>query len=142
MQLNCFSIILLILCGVQYGADAQVSRKARTTLTQSISENRLVALRGNTRPEANAVNDRGPAADAFRMDHMFLQLRRPSEQQQELDKFVEELHDPASAKFSPMAQPKAVRRAIRVGAGGPGNGYTLAGVAWTDGELHLSEPGG
>lgn len=106
MQLKCFSIILLLLCGVQYRANAQVSRKARTAVTQSISENRLVTLRGNTRPEANAANDRGPAAGAFPMDHMFLQLRRPAEQQQELDKFVEELHDPASPNFHKWLSPK------------------------------------
>jgi len=106
MHLKFFSIVLLILFCARHEAHAQVSHKARTMLTQSISENRLVTLRGNTRPEANATNDRGAAAGAFHMDHMFLQLRRPGERQEELDKFVEELHDAASPNFHKWLTPR------------------------------------
>jgi len=68
-------------------------------LTHTINENTIVTLRGNTRPEAITGNDRGRVADDFRIDHMFLQLRRPPEQQHELEKFLAELLDPKSPNF-------------------------------------------
>jgi hypothetical protein len=59
----------------------------------------LVTLRGNTRPEAKASNDRGRVADDFPMNHMVLLLRRSPEQEQALEQFINDLHDPASAVF-------------------------------------------
>src|SRR5215471_3887518 len=78
---------------------AQVCPRARTLVTQSINETRLVTLRGNTRPEASPANDRGPVSKSFQMDHMFLQLKRAPEQQEQLEKFIAELHDPGSPNF-------------------------------------------
>ncbi|MFZ0887753.1 MAG: S53 family peptidase, partial [Candidatus Binataceae bacterium] len=72
---------------------------ARPLITQSIDQRRLVTLWGNTRPEANAHNDRGPVADDFRLEHMMLQLRRPPERQRALDRFTDQLRDPASPNF-------------------------------------------
>src|SRR5208282_5655614 len=48
---------------------------SRALVTASIDESAVVTLRGNTRPEANAANDRGPVADDFPMTHLMLQLR-------------------------------------------------------------------
>jgi len=64
-----------------------------------IDDRNLVTLRGNTRPEANAKNDRGRVADDFRLDHMILQLRRSPAQEQALEQYIDELHDPASPHF-------------------------------------------
>ncbi len=89
-------------------AFGQVSPKARTMLTQSISETRLVTLRGNTRPEANSANDRGPVGDGFQMDHMYLQLSRPPEQQQQLERFIDEVQDPESPNFHKWLSAKQV----------------------------------
>ena len=49
---------------------------ASPRITQPIDDTQLVQLRGNTPPEANERNDRGPLADAFPIEHMFLLLRR------------------------------------------------------------------
>jgi subtilase family serine protease len=73
--------------------------QASAMLTQPIDDAVLVKLHGNTRPEANAANDRGQVADSFRMPQMLLQLRRPAKQQQELDQFIQQLHDPNSPNF-------------------------------------------
>jgi subtilase family serine protease len=59
----------------------------------------LVTLAGNTRPEANTANDRGPVANTFPMEHMLLQLRRSAEQEQALVQLIDQLHDPASPNF-------------------------------------------
>ncbi|MGA3323441.1 MAG: choice-of-anchor D domain-containing protein [Terriglobia bacterium] len=59
----------------------------------------LVTLRGNTRPEANPINDRGRVTDELTFNHMMLQLQRTPEQEQELEQFINDLHDPASPLF-------------------------------------------
>jgi subtilase family serine protease len=82
-------------------ADAQTLRGAqiRPVITESIDEARLVTLRGNTRPEANARNDRGAVPDALPIEHMLLQLRRAPEQEKALEGFIEEQHRRGSANF-------------------------------------------
>src|SRR5208283_960273 len=41
---------------------ASYAEASRALITQKIDESQLVTLAGNTRPEANAVNDRGPVS--------------------------------------------------------------------------------
>lgn len=82
-----------------FGAYAQISPYAHTMLTQSINEKVLVTLPGNVRPEAVSSNDRGPVAGNLELEHMFLQLKRPPEQEQALASLLEELHDPESPSF-------------------------------------------
>jgi hypothetical protein len=81
------------------GARGQTSPQARAMLTQSINEKILITLPGNVRPEVTASSDRGPVADNLELDHMFLQLNRPPEQEQALSRFIEALHDPESSSF-------------------------------------------
>jgi len=70
----------------------------RPVITQAIDEARLVALAGNTRPEANGKNDLGPAANDLHLD-MYLQLKRSPEQELAARQFVESLTDKASPNF-------------------------------------------
>ena len=72
---------------------------ARALITQRVDETEMVALEGNTRPEANAANDRGIVADELQLDHMYLQLRRPAEREAALDKYIDSLTDPHSPNF-------------------------------------------
>jgi len=58
-----------------------------------------VTLKGNTRPEARAQNDRGAVADDFPMEHILLQLRRAPEIEKALQQFIDELHTPGSPNF-------------------------------------------
>ena len=74
-------------------------QRTRALITQEIDESRPVTLKGNTRREANAVNDRGAVADDSQMEHMLLQLQRPPEQEQALKEFIDQLHNPASPNF-------------------------------------------
>jgi uncharacterized membrane protein len=68
-------------------------------IAQTVDENKLVTLGGNTRPEATAKYDRGPVADSLVMEHLFLLLKRSPEQERELEKFIDELHDSSSPTF-------------------------------------------
>jgi len=80
-------------------AAPSVAPVAPTLITDQIDENNLVTLGGNTRPEATAANDRGPVADSFPMEHLWLQLRRSPEQEQALDKYIDGLTEPKSPNF-------------------------------------------
>ncbi|SPF33820.1 NHL repeat containing protein (modular protein) [Candidatus Sulfopaludibacter sp. SbA4] len=70
----------------------------RALIAQSIDENRLVTLAGNTRHEANRENDLGPVADGLHLD-MYLQLKRSPEQDRAAEQFVESLTDKNSPNF-------------------------------------------
>jgi subtilase family serine protease len=79
---------------------------ARALITQSVDEGNLAALRGNTRPEATAQNDRGAVADGFPMVHLLLQLRRSPEQERALQRFLDEVPDPTSPNFHKWLRPE------------------------------------
>jgi subtilase family serine protease len=68
-------------------------------ITQTVDESKLVTLGGNTRPEAKAKYDRGRVTDNLLMEHLLLLLKRAPEQERELEKFVDELHDSSSPAF-------------------------------------------
>ena len=74
-------------------------RRAPALVRNVVDENHLVALKGNTRPEANADNDLGEVADSLNMEHMMLQLKRSPAQEQAAAAFVEDLHNPSSPNF-------------------------------------------
>jgi regulation of enolase protein 1 (concanavalin A-like superfamily) len=80
-------------------AQVESSAHARPRITQGIDEANRVTLRGNTRPEAVLANDRGLVANGFPMEHMLLQLKRSSEQEQALEQFLKELHTAGSPNF-------------------------------------------
>jgi hypothetical protein len=87
-------------------AHAQTSAgPARPMITQQVVETNAVRLVGNTRPEANAANDRGRVPDNLSMEHLLLQLRRPPAQEQALNQLIDQLHNPASAKFHQWLKP-------------------------------------
>lgn len=60
---------------------------------------RVVTLRGNTRPEARREYDRGIVADHFPMEHMLLQLRRTPAQEKALELFLDELEKKGSPNY-------------------------------------------
>src|SRR5580692_2666793 len=80
-------------------ASSGAVRQIPILITERIDEARLVTLPGNTRPEANAKNDRGRLPDSFSLEHMMLLLRRSSVQEQALEKLIDRLHDSRSPDF-------------------------------------------
>ncbi|HVP00713.1 MAG TPA: S53 family peptidase [Bryobacteraceae bacterium] len=77
----------------------QLHGQARRLITRPIDENKLVRLAGNTRPQANEANDRGPVADSMRMDHLWLQLKRPADKEQALDQLIQQQSDKTSPNY-------------------------------------------
>ena len=78
---------------------AQTENFPSVLITQAVDESKLVTLAGNTRPEARAKYDRGRVADNFLMKHVLLLLKRSPEQERDLEKFIDDLHDASSPVF-------------------------------------------
>ncbi len=100
----CCAILLAAIVGYQQ----IVGSVSRVLITEQVSESKLVTLAGNTRPEVMAANDRGPVATDFPMEHMLLQLRRAAEQEQALEKYINELTDPKSPNFHHWLTPQEI----------------------------------
>lgn len=96
----CVALFLgILLYGTTAWGQGVSGLHSRPLVTQAVDENRRVALEGNTRPEANLRNDRGVVPDAFPLDHMLLQLRRPAEEEQALQQFIDELQRQGSPDY-------------------------------------------
>src|SRR5579863_1591152 len=78
---------------------AQPAGRPTRVIREAIDESRLVALKGNTRPEAIAQNDRGMVADGMLLDHMLLKLKRSPEREAALQEYIDELHDANSSNY-------------------------------------------
>jgi subtilase family serine protease len=68
----------------------------------AVNDSVLTTLRGNTRPEANAKNDRGAVADSLVLDHMQLLLSRPAPQEAAFEDLIDTMsdrHSPAYHKW-------------------------------------------
>jgi subtilase family serine protease len=88
---------LLFFCTIPFLAQSGTPK--RPLITQSIDENNLVRLAGNTRPEVRPANDRGPVADTLPMEHMYLQMKRSPEQQEAVQDLINRLHDPKAPEY-------------------------------------------
>jgi hypothetical protein len=95
---SCSAIALVVFASPLVRAQGS-SVPARRLITENIDEAKRVTLPRNTRPEANAGNDRGAVRDTYPMPHMLMQLRRPPEREQALQKFIDELHTEGSPNF-------------------------------------------
>jgi hypothetical protein len=89
-----------------FAGSGMAQSMARPLITSHIDENALVTLAGNTRPEANADNDRGRLADATRLEHMFLLLQRAPEREQALVTMIDQMHDRNSPNFHHWLTPE------------------------------------
>jgi subtilase family serine protease len=68
-------------------------------ITRPIDDNQRVVLYGNTRPEANAHNDRGILPDSQPVTNIELLLRRSRAAQKTFDGLIANLHNPHSPSF-------------------------------------------
>jgi subtilase family serine protease len=99
LRLSAAALTLVFGLGIARAETADQGKHSRALITTVIDENNRVTLEGNTRPEANAKNDRGMVADGLPMEHMQLLLRRPSEQEAALRQLIEEMHEPSSPNY-------------------------------------------
>jgi subtilase family serine protease len=93
--------LLTFACAV-YG---QPAGQPTRTIREAVNEASRVTLAGNTRPEANSLNDRGIVSDDFKLDHMLLQLTRSPEREAALKQFIDDLHNPQSSNYHKWLTP-------------------------------------
>jgi subtilase family serine protease len=99
----------------------------RDLIISPIDETQLVTLRGNTRPEANARNDRGPVPDSFPLPHMLLQLKRSQVMEGELAGYLETLTDKSSPNYHKWLTAKKIGEAY-----GPSQGDLSTITSWLE----------
>ncbi len=85
---------------------AQPTGHPTRMIHEGVDESKLLSLEGNTRPEANAVNDRGIVSDDFKMDHMLLHLKRSPERESALKQYIEDLHNAKSPNYHQWLTPE------------------------------------
>jgi subtilase family serine protease len=91
------------------GAQAIASfSPSRPLITENVDDARLTTLRGNTRPEARAENDRGKVAADLRMGDLILVLHRSAEQQAAADAYAASLYDSKSPNFHHWLTPEQI----------------------------------
>jgi pro-kumamolisin-like protein len=93
------SLIVLFVGMAAYHSGPDAGSEPPALITEKIDAGKLVTLVGNTRPEANAANDRGAVADDFPMQHMLLQLRRSPQRERAFEGYLDELSDPKSPNY-------------------------------------------
>jgi subtilase family serine protease len=92
-------LVAVLASVVLLAAPVAQAQGGQRLITQAVDESKLVTLAGNTRPEAKAKNDRGLVPANLQMDHMLLQLKRSPEQEMEVQKLIDQLHDQSSPLF-------------------------------------------
>ena len=100
------SVLAVILLSASAARPQAVAPAVR--IVNTIDENNLVTLTGNTHPLANAKNDRGPVSPSLPMTDLILLLSRSAEQQAAFDKFVANQYDPHSPDFHHWLEPAQV----------------------------------
>jgi hypothetical protein len=81
------------------GGVASATAQNDGAITRPIDETQLVTLAGNTRPEANAANDRGTVADGLPIEHMLSLMRRSAAKETALGQTIDDLQDPHSPDY-------------------------------------------
>src|SRR5580658_2432436 len=92
-----FRACTLVLCSVVCASTMAIG--AERQIVSPLDETHRVTLSGNTRPEANAQNDRGAVDDSLPLEHMQLLLRRSEALQMELNAYTESLSDKGSPNY-------------------------------------------
>lgn len=101
--MNAKSMLLLLLAAAWLSARAQSPPASR--IRGPIDESRLVTLRGNVHPLAQARFDRGPAAASTATGRLTLALRRSAAQQEELRQYLADVQNPSSPNYRKWLTP-------------------------------------
>ncbi len=101
-----FAFASAVFCGT--AALAQQFAAPTVRIVDRIDESKLVTLKGNTHPAANAKNDVGRVSPTLPMTDLILVLSRDPAQQAAFDKFVANQYDPASPDFHQWLTPEQV----------------------------------
>src|SRR5579863_2485646 len=94
---------LLLLIAIAVPAWAQVPSRLVTT---PIDESKLITLRGNVHPLAQARYDLGAVSESLPTGRLLLLLNRPNEQESALDQYLHDVHTSGSATYHQWVTPQ------------------------------------
>ena len=97
----CLGLIIPI-CAIA----SDLNLPARPLITEKINTDKHVTLPGNALPEVRAATDLGLEPDSMPMEHMVLLLRRPTEREAALKKFMGEQTDVRSPNYHHWLTPQ------------------------------------
>lgn len=99
------TLVLSLIAPLALQAQARTSLSPNR-LTQPVSNNSRVTLRGTVHPLANALNDRGAAPASMPLDHIQIVLKRSASQEADLRQLIEEQNTPGSANYHKWLTPE------------------------------------
>ncbi len=99
LRFSATALALAFCLSVVSAAAATIGSQSRPLITSTINETDRVTLGGNTDPHAVARNDRGRVSDDLALEHLQLLLRRPAEQEQALERYIDDLQKPGSSNY-------------------------------------------
>jgi len=118
---------LLVIVADLFSSFAGAQTRQTSRITQPIDERVRVTLKGNVHPLALPDYDRGPVADSFPVQRMFLLLERPFESEAALRQFLEEAHTPGRANYHKWLTPERFGELY-----GPDNSEIATVTAWLE----------
>ena len=99
LRFSAIALTLLLTFTVASRAEPTKAGQSHPLITSAINDADRVTLSGNTSFDANAETDRGRVPDGYQLDHLQLELRRPADQDQALESYIEELQKPESPNY-------------------------------------------
>ena len=96
---NWLTLVALAFCSLLPFQARAEENVAPLLITQAVDESKLTTLEGNTRPEAKPRYDRGRVPDSLPIEHLFLLLKRSPQRERDLEKLIDDLHNPSSPSF-------------------------------------------
>jgi hypothetical protein len=100
-----FSAILIVLTTLS-AVGLQAQSPAAPLITEPIDEAKLVSLRGNVHPLAQAQYDLGAASDSVPARRLLLLLNRPADRQTALAQYMKDVHALGSATYHQWITPE------------------------------------
>ena len=101
-----FLWLLLLPSFAVMAGSAQTRPIVQSFVTQPISEQSLITLRGNTLPIVQPQYDRGPVADVTPVQRLLLILKRSPQQEADLQSFLQSVQQPTSPDYRKFLSPE------------------------------------
>src|SRR5580704_460339 len=99
-----FSRVLIVITLSAAALRAQIP--AKPLITEPVDETKLVTLRGNVHPLAQARYDAGAVPDSAAANRILLLLNRPAEREAALQQFMKDVHTRGSASYHQWLTPQ------------------------------------
>jgi len=112
---SAFLLVCSLCAAVSSGAQGLPQSSAQPRISKAIDELSVVTLHGNTHPLAQAKFDEGPAPVTMRADRLLLVLARSTQQEAELQTWLQSVQDANSPNYRHFLSPEDFGKRFGVG---------------------------